>query len=116
MGGHLPCNNRRSAGKKFSTKTRKGNRYLVSTVVECAWASTRKKGSHFKARYHRIKVRRDPQRAILAVGHSLVRTVFAVLKTAKPYQGPPFDRSCPKSARKIQRLSKELKNLGYDVI
>ena len=105
-----------SAGKKFSTKTRKGNVHLVSTVVECAWASTRTKGSHFSARYHRVRARRGAQRAIVAVGHSLVRTVFVVLKTGKPYQEPVRPLLSERQrTRKAQRLTQELRNLGFDV-
>src|SRR5262245_34835626 len=105
-----------SAGKKFSTKTRKGNVHLVSTVVECAWASTRTKGSHFSARYHRVRARRGAPRAIVAVGHSLVRTVFVVLKTGKPYQEPVRPLLSERQrTRKAQRLTQELRNLGFDV-
>jgi transposase len=114
--GICPGNNE-SAGKKFSTNTRKGNAYLVSTVVECAWASTRKKGSQFKARYHRVRARRGSQRAIVAVGHSLIRTIFVVLKTGKPYQEPARPIVTPKQrTHKAQRLTRELHNLGFEVI
>ena len=113
--GICPGNNE-SAGKKFSTKRRKGNPHLVSTLVQSAWASTRTKGSHFKARYHRIKVRRGPQRAVMAVGHTLLRTIFVVLKTGKPYQEPARPiLSERQRARKAQRLSRELQNLGFEV-
>jgi transposase len=113
--GICPGNNE-SAGKKFSTKRRKGNPHLVSTLVQSAWASTRTKGSHFKARYHRIKVRRGPQRAVMAVGHTLLGTIFVVLKTGKPYQEPARPiLSERQRARKAQRLSRELQNLGFEV-
>jgi len=113
--GICPGNNE-SAGKKFGTNTRKGNRYLVSTVVECAWASTRQKGSHFKERYYRIRARRGSQRAIVAVGHTLIRTIFVVLQTGKPYEEPTRPVLTENQRlRKAQRLSKELHKLGYDV-
>lgn len=113
--GICPGNNE-SAGKKFSTKTRKGNPHFVSTVVECAWASTRQKGSHFKDRYYRIRARRGSQRAIVAVGHTLVRTIFVVLQTGKPYheQTRPLLTENQR-LRKARRLSKELRKLGYEV-
>ncbi len=113
--GICPGNNE-SGGKKFSTKTRKGNPHLVSTLVECAWASTRAKGSHFKAKYYRIRARRGPQRAIVAVGHTLLSTIFVVLKTGKPYQEPvrPILTENQRM-RKAQRLSRELQSLGFEV-
>ena len=114
--GICPGNNE-SAGKKFSSTTRKGNPHLVSTVVESAWAATHTKNSHFKARYHRIKARRGPQRAIVAVGHTLLRTIYVVLKTGQPYQEPVRPTlSERQSTRKAQRLCRELKNLGFEVI
>jgi len=113
--GICPGNNE-SAGKKFNTNTRKGNRHFVSTMVEWAWASTPKKGSHFKARYDRVRARRGSQRAILAVGHGLVRTVFVVLKTGKPYQEPIRPLLTEKQRhRKAERLSRELGQLGFAV-
>jgi transposase len=105
-----------SAGKKFRTNTRKGNPHLVSTLVESAWAATRTKNSHFKARYHRIKARRGSQRAIVAVAHTLLRTIYVVLKTGKPYQEPirpPLTQT--QRTHKAQRLARELQNLGYEV-
>jgi transposase len=108
--------NDESAGKKFSGKTRKGNPHLVSTLVECAWASTHKKNSHFKSHYHRVKSRRGSQRAIVAVGHLLLRTVFVVLKSGQPSQEPRRPAlSETQRTRKAQRLSRELKNLGFEV-
>jgi transposase len=113
--GICPGNNE-SAGKKFRTNTRKGNPHLVSTLVESAWAATRTKNSHFKARYHRIKARRGSQRAIVAVAHTLLRTIYVVLKTGKPYQEPirpPLTQT--QRTHKAQRLARELQNLGYEV-
>lgn len=113
--GICPGNNE-SAGKKFSTNTRKGNPHLVSALVESAWAATHKKNSHFKARYYRIKARRGSQRAIVAVAHTLLRTIYVVLKTGQPYQEPvrpPLSET--QRTRKAQRLTRELQNLGFEV-
>jgi transposase len=113
--GICPGNNE-SAGKKFRTTTRKGNPHLVSTLVESAWAATRTKNSHFKARYHRIKARRGSQRAIVAVAHTLLRTIYVVLKTGQPYQEPirlPLTET--QRTHKAQRLARELQHLGFEV-
>lgn len=113
--GICPGNNE-SAGKKFSTHTRKGNPHLLATLVESAWASTHTKNSHFRARYYRIKARRGSQRAIVAVAHTLLRTVFVVLKTGQPYQEPlrrPLTET--QRTRKANRLTRELRNLGFEV-
>ena len=108
--------NNESAGKKFRTNTRKGNPHLVSTLVESAWAATHRKNSHFKAKYHRLKARRGSQRAVVAVAHTLLRTIYVVLKTRQPYQEPvrpPLTET--QRTRKAQRLARELGNLGFEV-
>src|SRR5262245_52989932 len=113
--GICPGNNE-SAGKKFRTNTRKGNPHLVSTLVESAWASTHTKNSHFKASYYRLKARRGSQRAIVALAHTLLRTVFVVLKTGQPYQEPlrrPLTET--QRTRKANHLTRELRNLGFEV-
>lgn len=114
-GGICPGNNE-SAGKKFSGATRKGNRELTSSLVECAWGAAKKKNSHFRARYYKLKARRGSQRAIVAVGHSLLRTIFVVLKTGQPYQEPvrpPLPEV--KRLRKAQHLCRQLQSLGFEV-
>jgi len=113
--GICPGNNE-SAGKRFSGKTRKGNLHLTSALVECAWGATHKKNCHFKSKYYGLKQRRGAKRAIVAVAHGLLRTVFVVLKSGQPYQEPvrpPLPEA--KRLRKAQRLSRQLRALGYEV-
>lgn len=113
--GICPGNNE-SAGKKFSGNIRKGNPHLLSTLVESAWGSARTKNSHFKARYHRVKARRGSQRAIVAVGHTLLRTIYVVLKTGQAYQEPTRPPlSDTRRTHKAQRLCRDLRNLGFEV-
>ena len=45
-----------SAGKKMSTRIRKGNKYLKATLVECARAGIRNKQSYLYSRYQRITI------------------------------------------------------------
>ena len=44
-----------SAGKKMSTRIRKGNKYLKACLVECARAAIRKKQSYFYSIFQRIE-------------------------------------------------------------
>ena len=113
--GLCPGNNE-SAGKKFGGKTRKGNLHLKSSLVECAWAATRKKNAHFKPRYYSVKARRGSQRAIVAVADDLLRIIFVVLRTGQPYREPlraPLTEA--RRTRKAQRLCTQLRSLGFDV-
>ena len=77
--GVCPGNNE-SAGKRKSGKTGGANKTLKSTLVQCAQASKRSKGSFFAAQYQRLVVRRGKNRATVAVAHSMLIVIYHVLK------------------------------------
>ncbi|WP_238403421.1 transposase [Paenibacillus mesophilus] len=62
------CQNE-SAGKRKSSKTRKGNQYLRSALTEAA-QSIRESENYFGAQYRRIAARKGKRRAAVAVAHS----------------------------------------------
>jgi len=85
-------------------------------LCESAWAATRKKDSFFKSKYHRLKGRRGGKRALVAVGHSILKTCYIMLKRKVVYQeftmGDFDTREKEKIATSyIKRLSK----MGFDV-
>lgn len=82
--GICPGNNE-SAGKHKSTRARKGDSWLRGTLTESAWAASRKKGSSFAARFHRLMPHRGQKRALVALGHNLLLVVYQVLLTGKQY-------------------------------
>lgn len=114
-GGMCPCNDQ-SAGKRRSTRLRKGNPWLKTTLIQCAWAAKNKKGSYLQAQYHRLRSRRGPQKAICAVAASILTAVYHILKDGTPYQdlGPEHftRRSQPTQA---QRHVRRLQQMGYTV-
>ena len=69
-----------SAGKKMSTRIRKGNKYLKATLVECARAAIRNKQSYLYSRYQRIAARRGGKRALIAVAHTMLIAIYHILK------------------------------------
>ena len=83
--GVCPGNNE-SAGKRRSGKTRKGNKILKSTLVECAQSAVRRKDTFFYAQYQRISMRRGKKRAILAVAHSILISIYYMIKEDKEYE------------------------------
>ena len=83
--GVCPGNNE-SAGKRRSGKTRKGNKILKSTLVECAQSAVRRKDTFFYAQYQRIAMRRGKKRATLAVSHSILIAIYYMIKEDKEYQ------------------------------
>jgi transposase len=105
-----------SAGKRRSVRLRKGAPWLKTTLVQCAWAASRKKASYLQAQYHRLRARRGPRKAACAVAASILTAASPMLKDGTVYAdlGPDhFDRR----SREVQarRLVRRLADLGYAV-
>jgi transposase len=113
--GQCPGNHE-SAGKRRSGKTPPANRHLDAVLTEMAHAAVRTKNSYFKAQYHHLAGRRGKKRAIGAVKHSLLVTVYFMLRDNKPYQDlgvDYFDKLNPQQriryhVRKLQQLGQEV--------
>jgi transposase len=108
--------NDESAGKRRSTRIRKGSPWLKTTLVQCAWAATRTKDSYLNAQFHRIKARRGPKKAILAVAASILTAIYHMLKDGTMYQDLGPNHFDPRTKeRQKNRLIKRLADLGYAV-
>jgi len=105
-----------SAGKRRSTRIRKGSPWLKTTLVQCAWSAVRKKDSYLNALFHRIKARRGPKKAIVAVAASILTAIYHMLKDGTLYHdlGPNHFNARDKERQK-NRLIKRLAQLGYTV-
>jgi transposase len=105
-----------SAGKRRSTRIRKGAPWLKTTLVTAAWAAVRTKDSYLRAQFLRIKARRGAKKAILAVAASMLNASYFILRDHVDYRDlgahhfDRFDRR--KTAR---RLVRRLEDLGYRV-
>ena len=75
-----------SAGKQRSGKTRKGNRPLRAILTQLAHAAVRTQGTYLSALYQRLAARRGKNRAIVAVAHALMGSVFHMLSRQDPYR------------------------------
>ncbi len=105
-----------SAGKQFSGRTQKGNKYLRRVLTQAAWAASRCKDSYLRAFFHRVKSRRGWGRAVVATGHKILLIAYSILRTGAPYQdlgGDYFDRLHPE--RITRRLVARLERLGLSV-
>ena len=108
--------NDESAGKRRSNKLRKGARWLKATLVQCAWAATRKKGRYLSALYHRLRGRRGPKKAILAVAAAILQAACHMLKTGTPYRDLGPRHFEPRNRQALaSRLLKRLEGLGFAV-
>jgi transposase len=109
--GVAPGNNE-SAGRKKRAPALKGNPWVRSTLVECAWSASRKNGSEFQQQYERLKPRLGHKRAIVAVAHSLALVIFQVLSSREPYTkegANPMPGT--KAARLIRHHTRRLRTL-----
>jgi transposase len=108
--------NDESAGKRRSTHIRKGAPWLKTTLVQCAWAAVRTKDTYLSAQFVRIKSRRGPRKAIVAVAASILTATYSMLRDGTAYQdlgSDHFDRIGRNRA--AARLVRRLQNLGYQV-
>lgn len=113
--GMSPGNNE-SAGKKKSSRTTQGDKYLKTLLVECAWAATRTKGTYLRSKYDSLVVRRGKKRALIAIGHKILIASYFILKDRESYKelGAEFLQLRNKD-RKVSRYLKQLKEMGVEV-
>ena len=106
-----------SAGKSRSGKTRKGSKWLHSTLTESANAASRSKGTYLSAQYTRLRGRRGHSRATVAVAHSILVSAFHILDRGVPYDdlGADWFQRRHSPEHQARKLVHQLRNLGYDV-
>ena len=105
-----------SAGKRRSTRIRKGAPWLKPVLVQCAWGAARAKGTYYQAQFFRLKARRGPKKAAIAVAASLLTAVYHMLKNGTFHQDLGADFLVKRDkARIATKLANRIKDLGYDV-
>ena len=108
--------NDESAGKRRSTRVRKGATWLKTALVTAAWSAVRVKGSYLQAQFLRLKARRGAKKAILAVAASMLTAAYHMLKNGVEYQDLGADHFSRRDRSKaIQRLVRRLNDLGCEV-
>jgi len=109
--------NHESAGKRRRVGTPPGNQWLRRALVEAARAAARTKGTYFAAQYRQIARRRGPNKAAVAVAHSLLDLIWHLLSTGECFQdlGDDFFDRRRDPERETRRLVHQLEQLGYSV-
>lgn len=108
--------NHASAGQRKGGRARRGNVHLKTILVGAAVSAARQKGSYLRDKYHRLRARRGPLRAALAVAHKILVAAYHMLAHGVPYRelGEAFlDQLAEK--RTINHLKRRLERLGYVV-
>lgn len=113
--GVAPANHE-SAGKRRPAGTRHGGHWLRTALVEAARAAARTKDTYLSAQYRRIAARRGPNKAAVAVAHSILASAWHILSTGQPYQDLGPDYFARRNTRaETRRLTTRLQALGYTV-
>ena len=112
--GLCPGNNK-SANKRKTGKTTKGNNLLRDTLVVCAHSGVKNKTSFFSAQFARISAHRGSKRAYVAVAHSMLTAIYHMLKEGLGFKdlGADYYNQFNKE-RKINAYLKKLKALGWE--
>ena len=104
------------AGKQRSGKTRQGNRPLRAILTQLAHAAVQTTGTDLSAWSQRLAARRGKKRAIIAVAHAIMVSVFHMLSRQEPYHelgGHYFDER--RRQFTVDRLTRRIERLGYRV-
>src|SRR6201998_3682276 len=113
--GMCPGHNE-SAGKRKSSRLRKGAPWLKTMLIQCAWAAKHKKGSYYRAQFFRLQSNRGPQKAICAVAASILTAIYHILTDGTEHHdlgATYFDRRPVEL--KVNHLVARLKKLGFTV-
>jgi transposase len=101
-----------SAGKRKSTRARKGNPYLRRILCEAANAASRTRCS-LQDKFKGLLIRRGRKRAIFAIAHKLLKTVFLLIQRGDYYRDAQTDYEALSVQRNAPRWIKKLIQFGY---
>lgn len=109
--------NRESGGKRLSGRTRCGNPWLKSALAEAGWAASHTKNNFLAARFQRVARRRGRKRAVLAVGHTILKITHRLLSGPEvTYRDLGSNFYAPPAKDQLaQDLIRRLDKLGYKV-
>lgn len=108
--------NSESAGKRFSGRTRKGDRYLRRMLVQNAWAVAHMKDCALTALFLRVAAHQGMKKAAMAVAHRVLMLAYYIIRDRSRYQeqgGDVYDRRDPE--RTAKRLTRRLQRIGFEV-
>jgi transposase len=105
-----------SAGKVKSRTLRNGAPWLKTVLVQSAWAASRSKDSYLRSQFLRIKSRRGPKKAVMAVAASILTAAYHLVRDPVAYRdlGPVYLLRLD-HGRAAERLAERIRKLGYQV-
>jgi transposase len=110
--------NNESAGKRRSGKTRKGNTYLRTSLVQAAWAASHTKNTYLSAQYHRFVKRLGKKKSLIAVAHTILIIIYEMISRNEHFHelgGNYFELHQNNKQNLRDHLIKKLNSLGLRV-
>ena len=107
--------NRQSAGVRRNARTREGNPYVKTVLIQAAVCASATVSSDLARRYRQLSVRRGPRRAAVAIARRIAVSIYHMLKKREPYTAPKSaDPNLLREQRRRQ-LVRQLAKLGFEV-
>ena len=105
-----------SGGKSKRAPTRKGNKFIRTVLVQCAWSAVKTKDCVWRTTFRRLVTRLGPRKAIVAIARRMLLAYYHILRERRPY-APPSELPLPEPIRKkvARSLANRLKSLGFEV-
>ena len=114
--GLCPGNNE-SAGKRKSGRTSVRKHPFKTILIEVAWAAIKKKGSYYRAKYFKLKSRRGPKKAIVAIAHRISKAIYNIIKHGDTFKDLGEDYlTAQTKQRSINNIKQRAKQLGYELV
>jgi transposase len=104
-----------SAGENYSSRCPKGNMYLRRVLCQVAQAAVNTKNSFFQQKFRRLVPRLGYVKAIWALARHITVVIWKVLHQGALYEERGGVTTPQAAKRRVQRLTKELRALGYSV-
>jgi hypothetical protein len=84
----------------------------ITVLCQIAWAATRTT-SQFKSRFQGLVIRRGTKKALVVIGHKVLKIVFVLLSRQVPYRDSTVDYAALTVKRNAPRWIRALKRFGY---
>ncbi len=105
-----------SAGKRKSSRLRKGAPWLKTTLVQCAWSATHRKDTYYRAQLNRLRGKHGVKKAICAVAASMLTAIYHMLKDGTHHQDLGANHFEHRSVEiRAKRLAAQIAKLGFEV-
>jgi len=106
-----------SAGKRRAAASVAGNRWLGRALIESARAAARTKDTYLATQYRRLAARRGPNKAAVAVAHTMIVAAWHMLSSGETYRelGADYFTRREDPDRQARRLTRQLEQLGFNV-